>query len=632
MARPASRGLGAFQGGPVKPVMGFGADVKGGPGMSVMGRGAAGGPGATRSGARPGSALKRVPTAGGVRPGAAEPQAGSVGLLTDVKVENRPLTSGGLAGMAAGGGIGSGGRAQGPGRQLADINYYRGELRNKLADITREIDSMNAEIAKHTKDNANYGLYERKYDTVVREVRTLEGQLADFNLALDKHRTNTDLNDIKATFNALHARNDAERKQNDEIFMKCAQFEKQTKMADDEIARIQANADARMAAAGEDFRSEYTELQDEAADLQLRINAKEQRLAEVEQKMAHTQQALKSVRFQIHAKGVDLMQKRAELARRVAELDDETNTNLTPAQVKEKMLLKAKDANAQIAAAEKRLKALEEAIDSVHEAIKKREDDVLNLKSYAQKAKKWEALQLQEKHFDQLIASYPEQKQTELDNRTRLQDTIVALMRHSSKGLALAQNLPASGAGAAEKFGELKNELNFKESRLKNAKETRDALEAERERRKNELHRVEVLDKKIHLELQALKEKVSAMSAEMNSFKSNDVLAKEADDAKRALTVLKQKLLKQREAIKQQVAQLSGANKKRDVELTSSDVYRKIQSLEKTLTTYSQTNFQMSEFIGQRKRESEYETLQKESLALTTDINALLISGLAGKS
>jgi hypothetical protein len=93
-------------------------------------------------------------------------------------------------------------------------------------------------------------------------------------------------------------------------------------------------------------------------------------------------------------------------------------------------------------------------------------------------------------------------------------------------------------------------------------------VSAERERRKNELHRVEGLDKKISLELQSLKEKVSAMTAEMNSFKSTEQLTKESEDAKKLLLVTKQKLIKQREAIKQQVAQLSAQQKKRDVVCT----------------------------------------------------------------
>jgi hypothetical protein len=62
--------------------------------------------------------------------------------------------------------------------------------------------------------------------------------------------------------------------------------------------------------------------------------------------------------------------------------------------------------------------------------------------------------------------------QTEVDNKARLQETIVALLKHSAKAVTLQQNVPT-----ADQFSEVKNELNFKEARLKNAKETRDALE-----------------------------------------------------------------------------------------------------------------------------------------------------------
>lgn len=89
---------------------------------------------------------------------------------------------------------------------------------------------MVAEVTKKTADNANYGLLERKYDVIVREVRQLEGSLADFNLALDKHRTNTDLNEIKNTYNVLKAKNDVDRKTIDQVFMQSAQYEKSASM------------------------------------------------------------------------------------------------------------------------------------------------------------------------------------------------------------------------------------------------------------------------------------------------------------------------------------------------------------------------------------------------------------------
>jgi len=122
------------------------------------------------------------------------------------------------------------------------------------------------------------------------------------------------------------------------------------------------------------------------------------------------------------------------------------------------------------------------------------------------------------------------------------------------------------------------------------------------------------------------------MTAEMNGFRTADELQRDADEAKKQLTVSKHKLLKQREAVKQQVAQLSAAQKKRDSELVTADLFKKLEALEKTLRAHSQNNFQMSEFISQRKRESEYESIQKEVLGMATDINALIISQVNAKS
>lgn len=39
-------------------------------------------------------------------------------------------------------------------------------------------------------------MFERKYETLIREVRNLEGELADQNLALDKQRTGTRVEDV----------------------------------------------------------------------------------------------------------------------------------------------------------------------------------------------------------------------------------------------------------------------------------------------------------------------------------------------------------------------------------------------------------------------------------------------------
>ncbi len=106
-----------------------------------------------------------------------------------------------------------------------------------------------------------------------------------------------------------------------------------------------------------------------------------------------------------------MLSRRSELQRKHGELEDDTNTSLTPTQLKEKLLLKVKEANALMAQSEQRRKALEDAIDSLQEQTKKKEEEVMSWKSYAQKAKKWEQLMAQEKQFQSMIEQYPEQKQ-----------------------------------------------------------------------------------------------------------------------------------------------------------------------------------------------------------------------------
>ena len=51
------------------------------------------------------------------------------------------------------------------------------------------------------------------------EVRQLEGQLADYNLALDKLRTNTRPEDVQNTFQHVKNNNEKLKNELDEIFM-----------------------------------------------------------------------------------------------------------------------------------------------------------------------------------------------------------------------------------------------------------------------------------------------------------------------------------------------------------------------------------------------------------------------------
>lgn len=63
-------------------------------------------------------------------------------------------------------------------------------------------------------------------------MRQLEGQLADYNLALDKLRTNTRPEDVSNTYNHVKNNNEKLKNELDEIFM-------QRKRVEEEVENFQ---------------------------------------------------------------------------------------------------------------------------------------------------------------------------------------------------------------------------------------------------------------------------------------------------------------------------------------------------------------------------------------------------------
>jgi hypothetical protein len=128
--------------------------------------------------------------------------AAFVGAPSDVRVSARPQTGLGLRAGTAG-----------PGRQVQDVSYFSGVLRSKISEISVEISRMRADTERATRDASLTVQLERRYDGAMKEVRALEGDLADYNLAMDKARTNVDVGEINAFLVSLRRRNEAAAKE-----------------------------------------------------------------------------------------------------------------------------------------------------------------------------------------------------------------------------------------------------------------------------------------------------------------------------------------------------------------------------------------------------------------------------------
>ena len=79
-------------------------------------------------------------------------------------------------------------KAQGgnTGRLVQDSAYFVGLLRKKINDVNTESMRLRQEMDQQSRDNSQYVQLEKRYENLVKNKETLEGQLADYNLALDK--------------------------------------------------------------------------------------------------------------------------------------------------------------------------------------------------------------------------------------------------------------------------------------------------------------------------------------------------------------------------------------------------------------------------------------------------------------
>ncbi|CAG0896159.1 unnamed protein product [Cyprideis torosa] len=132
----------------------------------------------------------------GLATGMARPGTG-VGLAAQVSVPDRPITQQGLGGLKSS----AGGR--GPGRQVQDKSFFVGELRGKMADLSSEIGKMSRELEALEQEQKSYLIYDVRVKELAVEWNSLQGEMADYNMLLDKLNTDTEKAEVEAEVGEL---------------------------------------------------------------------------------------------------------------------------------------------------------------------------------------------------------------------------------------------------------------------------------------------------------------------------------------------------------------------------------------------------------------------------------------------
>ena len=398
-----------------------------------------------------------------------EANLSGIGYNTKVTAVDRPVTNHGMAGIKV--------QNQGPVRQIYDRTYYYNLLKTKNNEIVQEISKMKSEVEEINKDNNTYLTLERKYEALIKDVRKYEGELADYNLALDKYRSDTKPEDIEALYMHIKNQNDKQRSHLDNPFAEKRDMETEIGSYESQIQDINYQNEAKLNELDPEMRNDYEKLKEENQMLVQEINNSRNELEEVNSRLAQAESRLRQDTLKQRAQ--HLKEERTNLLKKKEDLELQTNElNLPLPEARERLQNRMKQDNAEIKQMEKELIDLKKMTETYQTNIREIDQDLKENKTGGgeEQEQKYEILYQKEKEINQFTEQF-EQEKTQYEKEIKDQQVhIASLLEHMQRTMARQNKLPTSS-----QVDEMKNDLKFKQGQLEDSETTAARLRVQKD-------------------------------------------------------------------------------------------------------------------------------------------------------
>ncbi|CAI5673981.1 unnamed protein product [Oreochromis niloticus] len=527
------------------------------------------------------------------------------GVLTaQIKVTDRPVTQQGLSGMKTG--------MKGPQRQILDKSYYLGLLRSKINELTTETSKLHKEIESYNQENSVYLSYEKRAEGLAAEIKDMQGQLADYNMLVDKLNTNTEMEEMINDYNILKAENDSEAESIDNIFTERREREEAIRAIEEEIRRerrvadevVQAMPAAKqekyftMTTTNEELLQELTVLQEE---LDVLITRKED------------YEAIKQEVVRLHETLSALEAKRDTM-------EAEQKSLGSPQEEREKLFKQVKEDNQEIASMERQLTEMRDRTRQITEEIRHLEQDSEAAQGECQQ--KYKELKRKEEEIDRFLESFEESRAQEEERLKQGQENIVSLLEHCSRNMLRLRQVDTVTASELRNMQEV---LVSKETEVVQSESTARGLTTESQRLQQDLEKVQQLEGKITGELSTLQERVSTMQSELHTYRDLDTLRLTAEEKKKRLQEEQVSLTQRRDAFGQLLEEMNQEYEALKTKLQENETHAQLANLERKWQHLEQNNFVMKEFIASKSQESDYASVAKNVSQQVADYNKSLI-------
>ncbi len=572
--------------------------------------GALGRPASRGSGVGMGAPLGRPGTPGG----------GGASLNTAVRVVERPVTQQGMAGMRSG--------PAGPGRQVQDKSFYLAEIRRKMTDLSQVVVEMEGDVQRIEGERAQTQQLNRRGEELAHSLRELQGELAEYNIMLDKVGTDTAPAEVAGEAAAIEEANALLRKRVDAVFLEKTGLEQQTEAAEADVAAVYAGMEQRINELSTEKRQQYYDLQEECVHLQQEVQGAEAELHGLRADEERLSQAVSS--DPVRSQAYQLYQQVAELEARRKDLEEEsTRLNMDPAQKKQQLMAQIREGNAEVARLEGCMKELGAEIRDMEQKLEATGaggggavEVAGGAATDADSVGAGEgpggrgASGLNDEEMDRFLSDFPQLMGAAQEQLDEKRAEVLDLLKVTSHATEARGHVPNK-----KEFRLMKDELKYTQKTVENSQRTNTQLQSELQERQEELNKINGLGSKIDAQVEELRGKEARLRSELSNFGRIGELEVVAEQEKARLQAMKRSLSDRKETSERVLKTLQEASDTKQAQLEDNTVQKEYARLEMQLRKRHQELFSLGEEVAQKEAAHNCKPLLLQAASLVEELN-----------
>ena len=535
----------------------------------------------------------------------------SIGFTTNTKVIDRAVSRQGLTGAISGAG------GQKIERKIQDKSYFLTLLKTKNSDISNEIVKMNEQIGKINSDMTKYGALNKEYEILSKEVQDLEGELADYNLAGDKYRSNMRAEDIEEVYNRIKLYNKKKMDESDNLFLDKAKIMDQLQQIEQEHNRVSQGIEQRLLDLDPDQKNEYEAIREENQNYVLQIYQLREEMAELNSQLVEGENALRNNPNKMEAHklkdSINLLKRKKE------ELELQTNeSGLSIDELKQRLMAKAKEQTMEKNNIDKKIPDTRKLIEANKKAIIEIEKEMKSQQS-SDNTKAVDSIAEKDKEISAFIENHENIKRNHYKEVRAKEEVVLALLNNISEKINLGEKPLEGGTGIKERIKEKKDMIEKSENTLEEAKAKYEELVIK-------LERLDKLDETLKKDIDNYKEKLMRINNDISKKfdkieEQKDFLKRDCERKKKLLVILNQN----KENYSKLLTSLTLKNRTKNTQLEDNDIYKRLHELEVKMQQNENTIYSLQSYIDSKANENQYGNLLKECMDLQQKINDELL-------